>query len=100
MKAAAQIMSVEDKSMHQIFQQGPDGDASNHEVEAIQASQVHKNQNGKRHGDEVAKVSNSSHRLGRRAGNSSSSHGIVSSADSSGLSGIVDLRAKDQNRFI
>jgi transposase InsO family protein len=47
--------------VHQIFQQRPGRDARHDQIEAIHASQVHENHDGKRHGDEVAEVSNSPH---------------------------------------
>ena len=67
MKASAHRITVEDKSVHQIFQQRPGRDACQDQMEAIHSSQVHENQDSKRYGDEVAEVSNSPHHLGRQA---------------------------------
>ncbi len=67
MKVSAHRKTVEDNSVDQIFQQRPGRDANQDQMEAIHASQVHENHYGKRYGDEVAEVSNSSHHLGAQA---------------------------------
>ena len=55
MKASAHRITVEDKSVHQIFQQRPGRDACQDQMEAIHSSQVHENQDGKWYGDESPK---------------------------------------------
>ena len=82
MKAPAHgRITVEDKSVHQIFQQRPGREARQHQIEPIHARQVDKNDAGKRYGDEVAEVSNSPHHLDGQALNDSCSlHWITSPA--------------------
>jgi hypothetical protein len=97
MKALAHRIPVEDNSVHQIFQQRPGRDARQDHIEAIRASQVRENRDGKRHGDEVAEVSNSPHDPGGQAG--SLPHWITSPALSAAYPRITDLLARDWNIF-
>src|SRR5207237_8434031 len=79
MKAPAHRMTVEEKSVHQVFQQRPGRDRHHDQMEAIDAGQFQENHGGKRDRDEVAEVSDPPHQPGGQARyDSRSPHWITS----------------------
>jgi len=99
MKASADRRTVEDRPMHQIFQQRPGHRAHQNQIEAIDTGQVHENRDGKRYGDEVTEVSKSPHHVdGQSRNERCSTQWITSAAQGAAFPHAVDLQA-DWNRF-
>src|SRR5882762_5734736 len=101
MKAPADRPMVEDGSVHQIFQQRPGRSAHQDQIEALDASQVHENHDGKRYRDKVAEVSNSPHHLcGQLPNHHCSTQPVTSPALSAAFPLHVGLQAGEWNRFL
>ena len=63
------MIAVEGEAVHQILQQRPDGGAGEHQGKAVHARQSKERRNGKRDGDEVAKMPDALHQSGGQARN-------------------------------